>query len=256
MGALGLKDRRSFTDHFGEKSVALLKDVLEVAGGDRWRQMSRYTLHMSVGGAFGSHKCSSAQLKDLVVEGSTDQQWLEINGFCGVDQRALYRPDRVVIEGADGQLLKERKGPRQELRQRLGASIWDELQLAYYCGYSIWNYLAVPFVFAEPDVTTEELEPESVHADAWRRLRLRFPPRVVTHSSEQTFYFDRDGFLRRLDYTSEIEDTRIAQLFSGHQRFSGILIPTLSRSLPIARDGRLPAKSSLVDIEIFDVVFA
>jgi hypothetical protein len=161
-----------------------------------------------------------------------------------------------VLEGADGQLLKERKGPPQELRQRLRASIWDELQLAYYCGYSIWNYLAVPFVFAEPDVTTEELERESVHADTWRRLRLRFPPRVVTHSAEQTFYFDRDGFLRRLDYTSEYEDTRIAQLFSGHQRFSGILIPTLSRSLPIARDGRLPAKSSLVDIEIFDVVFA
>jgi hypothetical protein len=236
--------------------VALLRDVLKVAGADRWRQKSRYTVHMSVGGAFCSRKCGSAQLKDLVVEGSTGQQWLEINGFCGVDQRALYRPDRVVLEGADGQLLNERKGPPQELRQRLRASIWDELQLAYYCGYSIWNYLAVPFVFAESDVAAEEIERESVHADNWRRLRLRFPPRVVTHSAEQTFYFDRDGFLRRLDYMSEIEDTRIAQLFSGHQRFSGILIPTLSRSLPIARDGRLPAKSSLVDIEIFDVVFA
>jgi hypothetical protein len=235
--------------------VSLLRDVLEVAGGDRWRQMSRYTLHMSVGGAFCSHKCSSARLKDLVVEGRTDQQWLEINGFCGVDQRALYRPDRVVLEGAGGQLLKERKGPPQELREDLRAGIWDELQLAYYCGYSIWNYAAVPFVFAEPDVMTEELEPESVHADTWRRLRLRFPPRVVTHSPEQTFYFDCDGLLQRLDYTSENEGTRIAQLFSGHQRFSGILIPTLSRSLPIAPDGRLPGKPSLVDIEVFDVVF-
>jgi hypothetical protein len=235
--------------------VTLLRDILQVAGGDLWRQMSRYTLHMSVGGAFCSRKCSSAQLKDLVVEGSTDQQWLEINGFCGEDQRALYRPDWVALEGPDGQLLKERRAPPQELRERLRTSSWDELQLAYFCGYSIWNYVAVPFVFAEADVATEDLELESVHADTWRRLRVRFPRRVVTHSSEQTFYFDRDGFLRRLDYTTEHEDIRIAVLFSGHQRFSGILIPTLCRSLPIAPDGLLPAKPSLIDIEIFDVVF-
>jgi len=91
--------------------------------------------------------------------------------------------------------------------------------------------------------------------DGCRRLQVRFPPRVVTHSSEQTFYFDRDGLLRRIDYTSEPEDTRIAQLFSGHQRFSGILIPTLGTSLRISPDGASLARPSLVEIEIFDVVF-
>jgi hypothetical protein len=102
---------------------------------------------------------------------------------------------------------------------------------------------------------TEELDPGSVQFDNWRRLEVRFPPRVVTHSTEQTFYFDRDGLLRRIDYTSELEDTRVAQLFSGHQRFSGVLIPTLGTSLRIAPDGVSLAKPSLVDIEIFDVVF-
>jgi hypothetical protein len=235
--------------------VDLLSDVLHAAGADLWRQASRYTLHVSVGGGFCSRKCTSAQLKDLVIEGSTDQQSLEINGFCGVNQRALYRPDWVALEAPDGRVLEERKASPQELRERLRTNIWDELELAYYYGYSIWNYVAVPFVFAEPDVATEELEPVSVRADTWRRLRVRFPPRVATHSTEQTFYFDRDGFLRRLDYMAEHEDTRIAQMFSGHQRFSGILIPTLCRSLRIAPDGGLPAKPSLVDIEVFDVVF-
>jgi hypothetical protein len=78
---------------------------------------------------------------------------------------------------------------------------------------------------------------------------------VATHSTEQTAYFDRDGFLQRLDYTSEYGDPRIAQVFSGHQRFSGILILTLCRSLPVASDGVSLGKPSLVDIEIFDVVF-
>jgi hypothetical protein len=235
--------------------VALLSDVLKAAGEDLRRQMRRYTLHMSVGGALCRRKCGSAQLKDLVVEGSTDQQSLAINGFSGLGRRALYRPDRVALEGRDGQLLKEGKASPQELRERLRTGIWDELQLAYYCGYSIWNYAAVPFVFAEADVATEELEPVRVAAAIWRRLRVRFPPRLVTHSSEQTFYFDHDGILCRLDYTAEHEDTRIAQLFSAHQLFSGMLIPTLSRSLPITPDGVSPAKQSLVDIEIFDVVF-
>jgi hypothetical protein len=194
-------------------------------------------------------------LKDLVVEGSTDQQSLEINGLSGVDRRAIYRPDWVALEGMDGQLLKQMKASPQELRERLKASTWDELQLAYYFGYSIWNYIAVPCVLAEPDVTTEELEPGSSQFDSWRRLEVRFPPRVVTHSLEQTFYFDRDGLLRRIDYKSELEDTRIAQLFSGHQRFSGIFIPTLGMALRIAPDGVSLAKPSLVDIEIFDAVF-
>jgi hypothetical protein len=210
---------------------------------------------MSVGGVLCRRKCAAAQLRDLVVEGSPDQQSLEINGFSGVNRRAMYRPDWVALEGPDGQLLKETKASPHELRERLRASTWDELQLAYYFGYSIWNYIAVPFVLAEPDVTTEELEPGSVEFDSWRRLEVRFPPRVVTHSTEQTFYFERDGLLRRIDYASELEDTRVAQLFSGHQRFSGVLIPTLGTSLRIAPDGVSLARPSLVDIEIFDVVF-
>ena len=236
--------------------MTLLEDALRASGGlDLRRQMSRYTAHMSVKGVLCSRKYASAQLKDLVAEGSTDQQSLEINGFCGVDRRAAYRPDWVALEGQDGQLLKERTGSPQELRESLKSSTWDELQLAYYLGYSIWNYIGLPFVLAEPDVMTEELEPGSMLFDSWRRLKVRFPPRVVTHSTEQTFYFDRDGLLRRIDYASELEDARIAQVFSGHQRFSGFLIPTLGGSLRLAPDGVSPAKPSLVEVEIFDVVF-
>ena len=236
--------------------MALLADALRASGGlDLRRQMSQYTVHMSLGGVLCGRKCPSAKLKDLVVEGSTDQQSLEINGFSGVNRRARYRPDWVALEGPDGQLLKERQASPQELRERLRASTWDELELAYYFGYSIWNYIAVPFVLAEPDVTTGEVESAGMQFDGCRRLQVRFPPRVVTHSSEQTFYFDRDALLRRIDYTSEPEDTRIAQLFSGHQRFSGILIPTLGTSLRISPDGASLARPSLVEIEIFDVVF-
>jgi hypothetical protein len=78
----------------------------------------------------------------------------------------------------------------------------------------------------------------------------------VTHASSQTFYFDRAGFLKRLDYPAAHDDrTQIAQMFSGHQRFSGILVPTLCRLLSIGAEGVPVAKPSLLDLEIFDVHF-
>jgi hypothetical protein len=233
----------------------LLSEILQAAGEDLWRRLRQYTIHMSVGGEFLRRKCSCSHLKDIVVEGGTRGQSLEINGFCGVGQRAHYSPDRVALEGPKGERLDERKASPRELRARLEASTWDVLDLAYYCGHLIQNYITVPFILSEPDVTIEELEPASVGGDSCRRLRARFPSQMETHRTEQTFYFDADGFLRRQDYVEDYDGSRVAQLFSGHQRFSGVLIPTLGRTRCIAADGVSLTKPSLIDVEIFDVVF-
>jgi hypothetical protein len=120
----------------------------------------------------------------------------------------------------------------------------------------IWNYVTVPFILADSDVLTEELDSGDVHGETWRRLKVGFPPRVVTHSAEQTFYFNREGLLRRVDYPAIDDDqTQIAQVFWEHQRFSGILVPTLCRISKIEVGGLLIAEPSLVDIEIFDAAF-
>lgn len=237
--------------------MALLGDVLKANGGhDLWRQLRRFTVHMSISGALFDRRCGSVSLRDLVVEGCTQEQSVEIIGFASPDRRALYRPDRVALEGSDGQLLKERRAASAEFRNQMQSTTWDELQLAHYCGYLIWNYVNVPFILADGDMATEELEPITSDAETWHRLKVQFPSRVVTHSSEQTFYFDREGRLRRLDYALENGDPeRIAQLFSDHQRFSEILLPTLCRLLKIGVNGALIAKPAWVDIEIFDAVF-
>jgi hypothetical protein len=78
------------------------------------------------------------------------------------------------------------------------------------------------------DFKAEELEPGGVQGEIWRRLKVEFPPRVVTHSAKQTFYFDREGL---------------------------ILVPTLGRISKVGVGGLLVAGSPLVDIEIFDAVF-
>jgi hypothetical protein len=238
--------------------VALLKNALRTSGGlDLWRLTRRFTVHMSITSLLCTEKCSTANLKELVVEGSTHSQELEITGFSRPDARALYRPDRMALEAQDAPRIMERRGSPDEFRQGLQARTWDELQLAYYCGYLIWNYMVTPFILAEPDVETKERRRGGVRGERLRRLEVTFPARVVTHATRQSFYFEREGLLKRLDYPAPHEsNTQIAQMFSGHQRFSGILVPTLCRLFSVGADGVPVATRTLLDLEIFDVYYA
>jgi len=237
--------------------VGLLESVLRASGGmDLWRLTRRFTLHASITGALCIEKCDSASLKELAVEGSTHNQAVDFTGFARVDLRALYRPDSVVLEAPDGRRLASRNAAPAEFRAGLKSVTWDELQLAYYCGYLIWNHLATPFILADPDFETKELPRTRKRGESLRRLRVVYPARVVTHATVQTFYFDREGLLRRLHYPAAHADAvQIAHMFSGHQRFSGILVPTLCRLLTISADGVPIAKPPLLDVEIFDATF-
>lgn len=238
--------------------MALLKNALRTSGGlDLWRLTRRFTVHMSITGLLCTEKCSTANLKELVVEGSTHSQELEITGFSRADIRALYRPDWVALEAQDAQSIAERRGSPEEFRRGLQSGTWDELQLAHYCGYLIWNYMVTPFILADTDVETKERRCSGVRGERLRRLEVTFPARLVTHATRQSFYFDREGLLRRLDYPAPHEhDTQIAQLISGHQRFSGVLVPTLCRLLRVGADGVPVANRTLLDLEIFDVNYA
>jgi hypothetical protein len=238
--------------------VGLLGDALRASGGiDLWRLARRFTLHASITGAVCTTKCDTAPLKELAVEGSTRNQAVDFTGFASDDLRALYRPDSVVLEAPDGRQLASRHAAPEEIRASLESVTWDRLQLAYYCGYLIWNHLTTPFILADPDFETKELSRSRKRRESLRRLRVVFPARVVTHATVQTFHFDREGLLRRLDYPAAHADgTQIAHMFSGHQRFSGILVPTLCRLLPIGADGEPITKQPLLDVEIFDATFA
>jgi hypothetical protein len=237
--------------------VALLKNALRASGGlDLWRLTRRFTVHMSITGVLCAEKCSTANLRELVVEGSTHSQELEITGFSRADMRALYRPDRVALEAQDPRGVAERHGSPEEFRQGLRSTTWDGFQLAHYCGYLIWNHMVTPFILADPDVETRERRGSGARGERLRWLEVTFPARVVTHATRQSFYFEREGLLRRLDYPAPHEaGTQVAQMFSGHQRFSGVLVPTLCRLLPVGADGVPDANRTLLDLEIFDAYY-
>lgn len=237
--------------------MSLIDNALRASGGlDLWRLTRRFTVHLSITGAIHNARFGPIPLKELVAEGSTHVQELEITGLPREDLSGLYRRDWVAVEGSDGRRIAERHALPEEFRRELRSARWDEVGITHYYGYLLWNYIATPFILADPDFRTKELKRTPAEALDIRRLEAIFPARVVTHAPTQIFHFDRRGLLRRLDYPAAHQsDMKVAQVFSGHQRFSGILVPTLSSLLSVDAVGVPVAKPSLLDLEIFDVNF-
>ena len=234
--------------------MSLLDDAIEASGGlARWNAFQQFTLQLSIDGALFSRMGQAGRFKEVVAEGSTRTQSVRLSGFADPGVAGLYQPDCVTIESAEGNVLRTWRDPLEAFRDHTRQTAWDELYLVFFCGFSVWNYLTTPFVLTHPDVVTEELSPWHEHGQEWRRLRASFPPDIVTHSREQTFYFDATGLQRRTDH--DLLGVQVAHYSWAHQPFSGIVLPTLRRTLQLNLDGSAITRPSLIDVEIFDATF-
>jgi hypothetical protein len=234
--------------------MTLLDDAIEACGGlARWNRLTRFTLHLSIEGTLLSRIGQPGPFKDLVAEGSTRTQSVRFTGITGGEKCGSFQPDSVTIESLDGQVLRTWRNQGLTSSPPATDPFADELHLVFLCGFSVWNYLTTPFLLSRADVRVEELSPWHENAQLWRRLRALFPPDIITHSPEQTFYFDESGLQRRTDH--DLLGTRVAHYSWAHQAFCGIVVPTLRRSLLLRPDGSAVTRPALVDVEIFDASF-
>ena len=121
----------------------------------------------------------------------------------------------------------------------------------------MWTYLNIPFLLARPGVEADEGEPWQDSGETWRRLRVHFPANIVTHSSEQTLYFDRQGLLRRQDYTVDIDGTAgAAHYVYEHKEFSGIVFPTKRRVFRRTPNGRPAPEPLIISIDLNQIVLS
>jgi hypothetical protein len=234
--------------------MALLDDAIEASGGlERWNQLQRFTLHLSIGGTLFSSIGRPRQFKDLVAEGSTRRQSVRFTGLTRGQKRGTYQPDVVTIENPGGQVLRTWLNPSLDFLYHASNPLADDLHLVFLCGFSIWNYLTMPFLLARPDVTVEELSPWTETDQTWRRLRAVFPPEIVASSPEQIFYFDENSLQRRAD--CDLLGSRVAHYSWAHQTFCHIVVPTRRRTLAQRPDGTAIAEPVLLDVEVFDATF-
>ena len=73
-----------------------------------------------------------------------------------------------------------------------------------------------------------EIEPWEESGQSWRRMLVKLPKDIATHSKEQVIYIDQDGLIRRLDYKVEIAGnvSAAAHYLSGYQDIQGLKIAT------------------------------
>lgn len=239
----------------------LLDFAIAAHGGtDRWRSLSSLTVSASVGGALWSAKGKAGALDHLEeAKVNCHQQRVIYSRFTAPDRRSVYEPDRVIIETTEGRIVQTRDNPRAAFRDHKFETQWDDLDLVYFSGYAIWNYLTTPFMLAMPGFTTQEIDPWNENGENWRRLQVTFPSYIATHCREQIFYFDRQGLLRRLDYQPEVIGAGagpVAHYASEHKDFSGIIVPTRRRAFGRGADGKPIQGHIVVAIDISDVKLA
>lgn len=181
----------------------LLAQVLAAHGGlGRWRSVDTIEVTLNSGGIAFTSRLQPFALRNLLV---TVQPHVRRVAFARLGRpgwRGLWTPDYVRIEDQTGSPVNERHDPRRAFARLERRVRWDHLDMLYFAGYALWNYLSFPFLLLEPGVTVDTAPDEAV--GRWRRLIARFGTDVPTHSSVQTFHIDAAGLLVRHDYTAEV----------------------------------------------------
>ena len=81
--------------------------------------------------------------------------------------------------------------------------------------------------FSLPGFEIEEIESWEENNEIWRRLKVKWPKDIHTHSKEQILYIDKEGLIKRLDYKVEVAGNVLcAHYLSDYQNIAGIKMAT------------------------------
>lgn len=228
--------------------VELLDLAVEAHGGaGRWKALRSIAATFSLEGSLWQAKGKGGVVVGTTARADCHRQYITCEPFIGPSTRSVFDGDGVIIESLDGRDLQRRESARAAFAGHTRATPWDDLHLAYFTGYAMWNYLITPFLFTWPGFRCEEIAPWQEDGERWRRLKVAFPSHIATHCPEQIFYFDDRGLLRRLDYHAEVAGgVPVAHYVSGHVAVDGIVVPHHRRVVFRKPDGQADRRAAPV----------
>jgi len=233
----------------------LLKLAVEAHGGlDRWNKVKAMKVAASITGAIWYVKGKGDFLKNVVLTAETRDERLIVD-FPGQNKRAIFEPDRIVIETEDGTLLEARDNPEESFAGQQRETPWDDIHVTYFAGEALWTYLNTPFLYTLQGFKTEEIASIQVESETWRRLKVTFPDNVKSHTREQISCFGPDGLLRRHDYTVDILGGATGLNYASEYRdVDGIMVPTKRRVYAYEGDYQLVKEPLLVAIDMGEII--
>src|SRR5271155_5308499 len=236
---------------------ALLDLAVQAHGGlERWNKVKAIKVAASITGAIWYVKGKGDFLKNVVLTAETRTERLTVD-FPGQNKRAVFEPNRIVIETVDGKLIEARDNPEESFEGQQRETPWDDIHVAYFVGEALWTYLNTPFLYTHEGFATEEIQPIQVEGETWRRLKVTFPDSVKSHTKEQISCFGPDGLLRRHDYTVDILGGATGLNYARDYRDAdGIIVPTKRRVYAYEGDYQLVKEPLLVAIDIAEITVA
>lgn len=235
----------------------LLEWAITAHGGlKHWNALRGVSLDLSVGGALWDSKGQTGLFADISYEADIHRQRATLGRIGASGGRVQFAPERLVLETAQGDVLETRENPRAAFAGHTNETPWDKLHAAYFNGYALWTYLTQPFLYRYPGFVVAEIEPWEENGELWRRLKVRFPGNIASHTGEQVSYFGPDGLLRRHDYAVDVLGGATgANYAEDYHRHDGIMVPHRRRIYPLGADNRRIPEPVLVTIDIARLEF-
>jgi hypothetical protein len=236
----------------------LLTAVLDAHGGlDNWRRFSHVEATIVSGGLMFELKGQPQDPTPRRMAVALQHEWGSVQPFGADDQKTDFTPERVAIEKLDGQVVAELMQPEDSFAGDDLHTPWNPLQRAYFNGYAMWTYLTSPFLLALSGFTVREIDPVADNGRTLAGLQVTIPPRIVSHSTLQEFYFGPDLLLARHDYRVEIAGSFSAiQYISDFVEADGIQMPTKRRAYRCDEDGQPILDELMVSIDLSDYHFS
>lgn len=236
----------------------LASTIIDAHGGlERWKSFETLSAHLVQGGALWMLKGKNGVLDDTNVTINLRSEFASHAPFGDSKLKSSFTPDLVELRPPEGETLEALPNPRASFSGHTLETPWTDLQLAYFAGVAMWTYLTMPFLLAEEDVQSQEINTWEENGETWRRLRVEFPASIATHSTIQTLYVDGDGLLKRHDYDVEIAgNTPGAHFVSDYVDVQGIKFPTKRRIFPRQPDGQAMSEPLVVSIDLDNIVLS
>ena len=232
----------------------LIDQVIAAHGGlERWRRLKELHVHVRCGGAALTARFQRSVYRRYRAVVDTRRPRVRFSPFKG--HHGVFTPERVWIETDQGEVCRERENPRGYFPSWRRHVVWDALDVLYFGGYAMWNYLCTPFWWASAGIAGTEGDPWQEAGETWRRLDLRFASHWATHCPQQVFYVNDDGWIRRHDYTAQVIGpyARAAHYSEGHREFDGLVFPTRRRVYPRRGNNRSMLFPTLIWIDVDDI---
>ena len=184
-------------------AIDIVERLIATHGGRAaWDDVISIRASLSSGGLAYASRFQSGKLVRRDVTVYPGQMRVLMRDFPSAGRWAEWCNDSVRI-GRDGQGPHlARDHARARFRGWLLHPRWDDLDLAYFVGYALWNYLSFPRLLELPGVAWQILRGNRVGDPSL--VSVTFPTSVPTHCSQQYFHLDANGLLRRHDYVAEV----------------------------------------------------